>query len=62
MVKVGLSMTVVGSADKIGSWLGNVIHPSESKTVSSKTCPQCQSYVANDAVYCSKCGNKVSES
>jgi|LSQX01.3.fsa_nt_gb hypothetical protein len=59
LVKAGLSMTVVGSSDKIGAWLSRVIHGETPPTAASRTCPNCRSSAAADDRFCSKCGSRL---
>lgn len=59
LVKAGLSMTVVGSSDKIGAWLSRVIHGETPTTAASRTCPNCRSSAAADDHFCSKCGSRL---
>ncbi|NMB39190.1 MAG: zinc ribbon domain-containing protein [Firmicutes bacterium] len=64
MVKAGLGMSVVGSADKIADWGRSIIHgksePQQNAQVSSSaTCPNCNESVSTKAKFCSHCGNKL---
>lgn len=64
MVKAGLGMSVVGSADKIADWGRRIIHgksepQQDAQLSSSTTCPNCNESVSAKAKFCSQCGNKL---